>query len=106
MNINLFLIIISMMALIAGFILGKWAKESDPVMKVEVDSKRDGDWYLDMDKQHVWGVVRYRNGQFDCVWSSGYSKRGAEKLCEKLNNDYHKNYGEYRVENMTYSEHE
>ena len=104
MNINLFLIIL-LLALVAGFILGKWARELDPVMKVEVNDRKEDGCYLDMDKHPVWGIVEYRNGQFDCIWSDGYTKRGADKLCKKLNSDLPKNYGEYRVENMLYNKH-
>lgn len=57
---------------------------------------------IDIDKAPVWGIVRYRDGQFDCIWSRGHTKREAEKKCKKLNSDYHKDYGEYSVENMTY----
>ena len=44
-------------------------------------------------------IVRYKkNGEYDCVWSSGHTRRDAEKRAEKLNSDYHKNYGTYVVE--------
>ena len=54
--------------------------------------------YYSKERLPIWGVVRYRNNKFDCVWTSGLTKREADKYCYKLNSDYHKNYGEYVVE--------
>ena len=47
----------------------------------------------------IHAIVRYKkNGEYDCVWKSGLTRREAERLCEELNSDYHKNYGTYVVE--------
>ena len=46
-----------------------------------------------------YSIVRYKkDGSYDCVWQSGLTRREAEKRAEKLNNDYHKNYGTYVIE--------
>ena len=35
---------------------------------------------IDREKMHIWDIVRYKdNGEYDCVWSSGYTKRDADK---------------------------
>ena len=94
-----YLVLTIAISIIIGFGFGRL---SNNVCKPE-GNQDVGKWKVDMDKLHVWDVVRYRNGDFDCVWSGNHTKIGAEKLCEKLNNDYHKNYGEYRVENSTYT---
>lgn len=47
----------------------------------------------------LWHIVRYtRNGVYDCIWSSGHTLRDALKRCKQLNEDYHKYYGVYVVE--------
>ena len=44
-------------------------------------------------------IVRYKkDGSYDCVWQNGLTRREAEKRVEKLNSDYHKNYGTYVIE--------
>lgn len=48
----------------------------------------------------IYTIVRYYfDGSYDCIWSSGHTLRDALKKCKELNNDYHKNYGIYIVEN-------
>lgn len=60
---------------------------------------------IDREKMHIWDIVRYKdNGEYDCVWSSGYTKRDADKKCAKLNSDYHKYYGKYVVEDGVYED--
>lgn len=54
--------------------------------------------YDSKERLPIWGIVRYRDNKFDCVWSGGLTKREADKRCKELNSDYHKNYGEYVVE--------
>lgn len=97
----LLLIVISF---IVGFLFGSSNKETE----TDIQKPKTADdnpttlLNIDVNKAPVWGIVRYRDGQFDCIWSRGHTKREAEKKCKKLNSDYHKDYGEYSVENMTY----
>lgn len=109
---EIFLIfVLPVLFFIAGFWLARLSKDFDlpsctidqikPAQKTE--SAQKDKWKIDMDKLNVWGIVRYVNGKYDCVWHSGYSKREAEKRCKELNSDYHRYYGTYVVENMTYS---
>lgn len=46
----------------------------------------------------IYNIVRYRDGKYDCIWDSGITLRNALKICKVLNEDYHRNYGEYVVE--------
>lgn len=47
----------------------------------------------------IFSIIRYtENNVYDCVWKGGYTLRDALKACKKLNEDYHKNYGKYVVE--------
>ena len=49
----------------------------------------------------IYTIVRYKdNGDYDCVWSSGHMLRDAIKKCKQLNEDYHKVYGKYIVEDI------
>lgn len=60
---------------------------------------------IDKEKMHIWDIVRYKdNGEYDCVWSSGHTKREADKRCAKLNSDYHRYYGKYVVEDGVYKD--
>lgn len=60
---------------------------------------------VDKEKLPIWAIVRYKhNGTYDCVWSSGHTKRDADKKCKQLNSDYHKNYGKYVVEDGFYED--
>jgi len=99
----LLLIVISF---IVGFLFGSSNKEKETETDIQNPKTANGNpttlLDIDMDKAPVWGIVRYRNGYFDCIWSRGHTKKEAEKRCKKLNSDYHQNYGEYSVENMIY----
>lgn len=47
----------------------------------------------------IYSIVRYhKDGSYDCIWNSNYTLRNALKRCKELNEDYHKNYGVYIVE--------
>jgi len=47
----------------------------------------------------IYSIVRYHeDGSYDCIWSSNYTLHNAQKRCKELNEDYHKNYGVYVVE--------
>ena len=47
----------------------------------------------------IYSIVRYhKDGSYDCIWSSRHTFRNALKRCNELNEDYHKNYGVYVVE--------
>ena len=60
---------------------------------------------IDREKMCIWDIVRYKSsGEYDCVWSSGHTKRDADKICAKLNSDYHKYYGKYVVEDGVYKD--
>lgn len=77
--------------------LYKYEKYIEKSMK----SREEYEKYKNFDTKErmpIWGVVRYRNGEYDNVWRDNMTKRDAEKLCEKLNSDYHKYYGDYVVE--------
>lgn len=60
---------------------------------------------IDREKLCIWDIVRYKdNCEYDCVWSSGHTKREADKICAQLNSDYHKYYGKYVVEDGVYKD--
>lgn len=47
----------------------------------------------------IYTIVRYHSdGSYDCIWSDKHTLRDALKKCKELNEDYHKNYGVYVVE--------
>lgn len=103
------ILLLIVFSFIVGFLFGASKRETETnIQKSTTDiylKANDNPTTLldiDLDKAPVWGIVRYRDGQFDCIWSRGHTKREAEKKCKKLNSDYHKDYGEYSVENMTY----
>lgn len=96
---------------IIGFIIGwfvcDWKDETDGITFsgavkkfMEGPESQSGpkiNW--NRDNMPIWSIVRYKhNGEYDCVWSSGHTKRDADKICAELNQDYHKNYGKYVVE--------
>ena len=67
-------------------------------MTLEEAEKFQQQWD-DRARMSIWSIVRYdHKGNYDCVWKSGLTKREADKRCQKLNEDYHKNYGTYVVE--------
>lgn len=90
-----------------GWMLGSFdgiVKEGITTIKKEpeIDKKEPE---IDREKLCIWDIVRYKNnGEYDCVWSSGHTKRDADKRCAKLNSDYHKYYGKYVVEDGVYTD--
>lgn len=98
------ILLLIVFSFIVGFLFGASKRETETNIQntKTADDNPTTLLNIDLDKAPVWGIVRYRNGQFDCIWSRGHTKREAEKKCKKLNSDYHKDYGEYSVENMTY----
>lgn len=82
-----------------GYMFGCMCSTNGNQKQSEQSSKPEQTPKVDKEKLHIWAIVRYsHDGKYDCVWSSGYTKRDAEKKCKQLNNDYHKNYGKYVVE--------
>lgn len=97
---------------VIGWLIGGWNDVTngmtfcDGVKKfMEGPVSEEPSLKLDKEKMHIWDIVRYKdNGEYDCVWSSGYTKRDADKQCAKLNSDYHNYYGKYVVEDGVYED--
>lgn len=104
MNSIAFIFLTMSVIFFLGFIFGKLSNKTPYSETIpDLNELDKSELSIDMDKLPVWDVVRYHNDMFDCVWSGNHTRREAEKVCKKLNNDYHRNYGEYRVENSRYS---
>ena len=97
-----------LLLILLGFVIGcaiGWMMGSfDGIVKEDIATiKKEPE--IDREKLCIWDVVRYKsNGDYDCVWSSGHTKRDADKRCAKLNSDYHKYYGKYVVEDGVYKD--
>lgn len=82
-----------------AFIAGaQWGKE-EIVKKLNSEEYKKLEDFESKERLSIWSIVRYKkDGEYDCVWSSGHTKREADKRCKALNEDYHKKYGKYVVE--------
>ena len=97
MGINI--IISLLLSLVFGVIIGYLFGNYNNVKTIIKYNNRCGFTDEEVERMHVWNIVRYRhNGEYDCVWSSGHTKREADKRCKELNEDYHMYYGKYVVE--------
>lgn len=99
---NILIILISIIficcALSLGYAFGKISSTNNTVKESKTNS-HCGFTPEELERMPIWDIVRYtHNGEYDCVWSSGHSKRDADKSCKELNEDYHKYYGKYVVE--------
>lgn len=105
MQIFLYLFIFTL-----GVLIGMLLMERDHI-KEELEKKReeykikqpplDDEGYSDEEKTSWYKIVRYKNGEFDCIWDSIiYDKRVADKRCKKLNDpkSSESKYGKYVVE--------
>lgn len=98
----------TLILILLGFVIGcaiGWMFGSfDGIVKEGITTiKKEPE--IDREKLCIWDIVRYKdNGEYDCVWSSGHTKRDADKRCAKLNSDYHKYYGKYVVEDGVYKD--
>ena len=95
-------LILFLLGAVIGFAVGWMLVGFDGIVKEGIATiKKEPE--IDREKLCIWDIVRYKNnGEYDCVWSSGHTKRDADKRCAKLNSDYHKYYGKYVVEDGVY----
>lgn len=95
-------LILFLLGAVIGFAVGWMLVGFDGIVKEGITTiKKEPE--IDREKLCIWDIVRYKNnGEYDCVWSSGHTKRDADKRCAKLNSDYHKYYGKYVVEDGVY----
>lgn len=108
------MLILILLVLVIGCAIGWMLGSFDGIVKEGITTIKKGPEptplkinvpEIDREKLCIWDIVRYKdNGEYDCVWSSGYTKRDADKKCAKLNSDYHKYYGKYVVEDGVYED--
>lgn len=101
MENNLLYIGLLVIVAILSFLWGQFCGSTKNSFKEEKKNIEEKylEQYNDIERKPIWDIVRYHeNGEYDCVWSRGHTKREADKRCAKLNTDYHKNYGIYVVE--------
>lgn len=98
------MLILILLGFVIGCAIGWMFGSFDGIVKEGIATvKKEPE--IDREKLCIWDIVRYKdNGEYDCVWSSGHTKRDADKKCAKLNSDYHKYYGKYVVEDGVYKD--